>query len=321
MSGTTVCSLCGTVNVGDPIRCIACGQELGADDASAAQNAPSQRTGELGEAARQPTIVDAVPGDLARTDAVTGAVKSDTDAVTSMVAAAAGAAARPGKTSTDTETSDVESSDAVRYIVRLLLPDGDRRSVEIGTTPIPLGSGLDELGLTGDPRVGSCEAHLQVDGDTLYVNPESDAQSIYRRLRAEETLSDGDVVLMGDVAAKFEHVPPGNAVDGATQVLGGSANTPIGRLIFLRRDGSDGPLHDLPAGKTVVGRTDGHLNFPKDSRLSRRHARFYATEVGVSLEDLGSRNGTYLRVRRRTPLQPGDALRVGSAGVKVRGQS
>ena len=34
----------------------------------------------------------------------------------------------------------------------------------------------------------------------------------------------------------------------------------------------------LPAGKTILGRTDGHLNFPNDSRLSRRHARFFASD-------------------------------------------
>jgi hypothetical protein len=113
-------------------------------------------------------------------------------------------------------------------------------------------------------------------------------------------------------------VDPPAAVDGARQVVGGSSNAPCGRLVFLRRDGSPGPVHDLPAGKTVLGRTDGHLNFPHDARLSRRHALFFASDQGVTLEDMESRNGTYLRVRERHELRPDDALRIGSAGVQIR---
>ena len=107
-------------------------------------------------------------------------------------------------------------------------------------------------------------------------------------------------------------------MDTDRHVLGGSANTPCGRLVFLRRDGSPGPVHDLPAGKTILGRTDGHLNFPNDSRLSRRHARFFASDKAVTVEDLGSRNGTYVRIREKLTLDVGDALRIGAAGLQVR---
>jgi pSer/pThr/pTyr-binding forkhead associated (FHA) protein len=38
----------------------------------------------------------------------------------------------------------------------------------------------------------------------------------------------------------------------------------------------------------------------------------------VTVEDLDSRNGTYVRVRGRRRLSVGDALRVGSAGLQIR---
>ena len=207
---------------------------------------------------------------------------------------------------------------AAKFLIRLLLPDGDRRSVPVADQSVIVGSGLDEVGLTGDPKIGPSEGRVFCEDGDLFLEPADGACGIFRRIVAEEDLALGDVVLIGDIAARFVPVDPGPAVDGSRQVLGGGANTACGRLTFLRRDGSDGPIHDLPAGKTIVGRTDGHLNFPQDSRLSRRHARFFASDQVVTIEDLDSRNGTYLRVRKRTRLRVGDALRVGSAGIQIR---
>jgi hypothetical protein len=219
---------------------------------------------------------------------------------------------------TRTPTAGAGTDAGVRFAVRVLLPEGDRRSVEVGDTPVLLGSGLDELGLAGDPRAASAEARLVVEKGKLWLEPAPHSVNLYVRLSAERRLRDGDVVLMGDIAALFSTVEAGAAVDGAVQVLGGGSSAACGRLAFLRRDGSPGPVHDLPAGKTVVGRTDGHLNFPNDSRLSRRHVLFFASDQGVTVEDLDSRNGTYLRVRERCELKVEDALRIGSAGIQVR---
>jgi len=204
------------------------------------------------------------------------------------------------------------------FIIRLLLPDGDRKSIPVADEPVTIGSGLDEVGLTGDPKLGKGEARVFCEDGELFIEPAEEASGIFRRILAEEELGRGDVVLIGDIAARFEPVDAGTPVDGSVQVLGGGANTACGRVSFLRRDGTDGPIHDLPAGKTIVGRTDGHLNFPLDSRLSRRHVRFFASDQGVTIEDLDSRNGTYIRVRRRMRLRLGDALRVGSAGIQIR---
>ena len=221
----------------------------------------------------------------------------------------------------ETAAAALAAAQAPRFVVRVLLPEGDKRMVEISTARTPLGSGLDEVGLPGDPKVGKTEAWMWVEDGRLWVEPTAGALGIYRRVQGEEPLQEGDVVLMGDVGAYFERSPESPPVAPEVQALGGGSASPCGRLWFLRRDGSPGPAHDLPAGKTIVGRTDGHLNFPQDSRLSRRHVRFFASEEKVTVEDLDSRNGTYLRVRRKTSLEVGDSLRIGSAGVQVRSRS
>ncbi len=301
VSETQTCELCGTVNVNDPARCMACGSALRPASHRPREPLPAQE--DLDSAADRATFMEEVPGRLVQA--------ASTQPVEATLATEGASRGR------DT-TTDSHADDGARFVVRLLLPDGDRRTVEVGARAVPLGSGLDRLGIVGDQRVGEQEGRLVVRGDTLYVEPEPGATGLYRRLRGEETLEPGDVVLMGDVAAAYSTLAAAPPVDGDLQVLGGSANSPCGRLTFLRRDGSPGPVHDLPAGKTILGRTDGHINFPNDSRLSRRHVRFFASDKGVVAEDLGSRNGTYLRIRARTALEIGDALRIGAAGLQIR---
>jgi len=323
VSEPITCDLCGTVNVVAAKKCMACGQGFVPPEPPPPPPEPEPdpepaKKKKKPKKSKRKSRAKAEPSDAGDRDRGTDHVDSPrTDST-----------GEHGHGDTDTQhgrrkrkrrpESSTAGDDSVRYVVRLLLPEGERRSFEVGRKQVTLGSGLDEVGLTGDPRVLEAEAEVYVRDGRLYVEPADDSTNVYVRMRDEERLSDGDVVLMGDVAATFAPLDPVPVAEGANHALGGSSAVACGRLRFLRRDGSPGPAHDLPAGKTVVGRTDGHLNFPHDTRLSRRHVRFFASEDGVTVEDLDSRNGTYMRVRRRVALSVGDSLRVGSAGLQIR---
>jgi DNA-binding winged helix-turn-helix (wHTH) protein len=75
------------------------------------------------------------------------------------------------------------------------------------------------------------------------------------------------------------------------------------------------PLH---AGAYVVGR-DADVEIRLDaSTVSRRHARIVVSGEQMTLEDVGSKNGTYRgseRVHGAVPLEDGDAIRIGSVLV------
>jgi len=66
-------------------------------------------------------------------------------------------------------------------------------------------------------------------------------------------------------------------------------------------------------GELVIGREDAGLTI-EDEELSRRHAVVRVVGGGVEIEDLGSRNGTFVNGRRIdgvTKLGGGDSLRLG----------
>ena len=75
-------------------------------------------------------------------------------------------------------------------------------------------------------------------------------------------------------------------------------------------------------GELVVGRSNAELpGLRDDPEMSRVHARIWRTDAGeLRVEDLGSRNGTFLnggRIRGPHVIQPGDSLRVGRTTMEL----
>jgi pSer/pThr/pTyr-binding forkhead associated (FHA) protein len=70
----------------------------------------------------------------------------------------------------------------------------------------------------------------------------------------------------------------------------------------------------------VIGKAeDCDLGNGDDCYMSRRHARMYRDNGQVLIEDLGSANGTLLRVHRPIALQPGDEIVAGTTVIGLEG--
>jgi len=87
------------------------------------------------------------------------------------------------------------------------------------------------------------------------------------------------------------------------------------RLIWNRRE------IQLADGENVLGRERDAVVWLDSSTVSRRHARITISGTGAVVEDLGSRNGTFVRGRKvdgPTPLADHDELKVGSVVMTFR---
>ena len=82
-----------------------------------------------------------------------------------------------------------------------------------------------------------------------------------------------------------------------------------------------GSQHLLSAGRNIIGR-DIDVDVRIDSAgVSRKHAVITIVGANASIDDLGSKNGTYLngaRVLSSMPLNDGDEIRLGSAVFRLR---
>ena len=78
--------------------------------------------------------------------------------------------------------------------------------------------------------------------------------------------------------------------------------------------GSTAEVALLP-GENIIGREGEGVILVKSSTVSRRHARITLDAAGGVVEDLGSKNGTYVNDRRiegSAPVADGDQIRIGS---------
>jgi DNA-binding winged helix-turn-helix (wHTH) protein len=99
------------------------------------------------------------------------------------------------------------------------------------------------------------------------------------------------------------------------------ATTAGSSLCWLIKDGQRVPLQ---AGENILGR-DGDDGIRIDSpTVSRRHARIVISAAGALLEDLGSKNRTFLRgeqIAAAVRLNDGDEIRLGSVVLRFRSAS
>jgi DNA-binding winged helix-turn-helix (wHTH) protein len=74
----------------------------------------------------------------------------------------------------------------------------------------------------------------------------------------------------------------------------------------------------LAEGENVLGRDPGAAVFLDMNSVSRKHARIVVAKGIATIEDLGSRNGTFVqgrRIEKPTALSNGDRIKIGAASL------
>jgi pSer/pThr/pTyr-binding forkhead associated (FHA) protein len=170
--------------------------------------------------------------------------------------------------------------------------------------------------LFDDPHIAPRHARIDRRGNGFVLTPLENRNGVYARLRQPADLSDGDHVLIGKQVLRFE-VPlevekvlrP--AVENGVVLFGTPLKPPWGRLRQLTSAGTTRDVFHLNRSDVVLGREQGDVVFSDDEFLSRRHAQLQMRAGRISLSDLGSSNGTFLRLRGQYALGQGEMLRMG----------
>lgn len=100
----------------------------------------------------------------------------------------------------------------------------------------------------------------------------------------------------------------------------GAAIAPQTPQLVLMRLGDGGPtkVAALDKDDVLIGKSDQcQVSLSNDGYASRRHARLSRTGEQLVVEDLGSSNGTFVRVRRPFALDVGDEILIGSTAFRV----
>jgi pSer/pThr/pTyr-binding forkhead associated (FHA) protein len=158
-------------------------------------------------------------------------------------------------------------------------------------------------------------ARLLVSGEGATLEDLQSLNGTFVRLRRPVAIGPGDTFVVGRQLLRLEAVGRTQAStvgkDG-TRLLG--SPPPEGEFVLVQLSAS-GRVQDryhLPAGGAAIGRELGDVRFPGDRYASGRHAQLAFVRGRATLTDVGSSNGTWLRVRKPTPLARGDEIYLGS---------
>lgn len=193
--------------------------------------------------------------------------------------------------------------------------DGDAFELDAGGTVLGRDGG--HINFAEDDFLASRHAELAYRSDALWVTPLATTNGVFIRLLDEVELEPGDAFRVGQELLRFDVFGDmggrGQDLDEeGTLRLGSPLPSNVwGRLSQLVGPDSVGNAYVLVGDETYIGRERGDIVFPDDGYVSGMHAMLTRRDDAVVLKDMGSSNGTYVRIREAMELRPGDFVLAG----------
>ncbi len=174
-----------------------------------------------------------------------------------------------------------------------------------------------DLLLPDDGSVSPRHAAITRRDGRLRIEDLGSASGTFLRLRSPRSLTFGDEIRLGRQLLRFEPMPRA-ATPSAPGTPWGSPDPGYrARLVQLLEGGGTGEVFPLRSGASAIGRESGEVAFPGDRYVSGRHARIDVGDPAVTLTDLGSSNGTFIRVTGPTEIGAGDQVLLGMQLLRV----
>lgn len=181
-----------------------------------------------------------------------------------------------------------------------------------------LGKEVGPIAFDDDEYVSPRHCRLFFREDRLFVEDLESLNGVFRRVRGERLLSPGDHVRLGRQLLRIEPMAPASPkLREGTRIWGSPDPGYRARLVQILEGGGLGEIFPLKVGENLVGRESGDVAFPRDRFVSARHASVRVGSEGVTIRDLGSSNGTYVRLTQAIPLEGGDLLLLGNRLLRV----
>lgn len=201
-------------------------------------------------------------------------------------------------------------------------PDGVNGEVHALDRPeLVCGRTEGEIRVPEDGTVSPRHARFFFEGGALRVEDVGSVNGTFVRIVGPHRVAVGDELRLGRQLLRLEPLPRPPAVEeGAVRAWGAADPGCRLRLAQLLEGGGLGEIFPLKPGANQLGREAGDLVFPADRYVSARHATVnVGADQEVTLADLASSNGTFVKAVGSTPLRPGDQLLIGAQLFRIDG--
>jgi pSer/pThr/pTyr-binding forkhead associated (FHA) protein len=163
----------------------------------------------------------------------------------------------------------------------------------------------------------------------LFVRDEGSQNGVFLRMKHPARLRSGATFLVGEQLMRIDACSPESVPqpepDG-TYFYASPRRPARFTLTQLLVGGAHGMVFRARNDALSIGREGNDVNFPDDPFISGRHAQVTALDAArlvadpnapFELVDLGSKNGTFIRLQGETPLQHGDYVFIGQQLLRV----
>lgn len=182
-----------------------------------------------------------------------------------------------------------------------------------------IGRAEGDLLLSEDPTVSTRHARVTRQGDAWALEDMGSANGVWTRVHEPRTLTGGEMFRVGRQFFRFEPLKgdQGAVTEDGTQFFASPPRKGAFRVLQILDGGVPGQASAPSGDELTIGVTGTTIAFAADPNLSGRHARVVARDGGWFLEDLGSSNGTWIRVPGATIVAPGDAFFLGNTLLRA----
>lgn len=194
---------------------------------------------------------------------------------------------------------------------------------EAGTYQLPAGGSVGrETGgiFAGDSYLSPRHATFRSSGaGRAIVKDEGSLNGVYKKLGRDlpVELKINDVFRIGQEIVKYEALTAQPPTADGVERLGAPSKGYVGRIALVIGRDDTGNAFPIPESGIHLGRERGDILFPEDGYVSGLHCRLSWDGQRLFLTDLGSSNGTFLRITSETEVRTGDVLLMGQQLFRV----
>lgn len=209
---------------------------------------------------------------------------------------------------------------AARAKLTLIRGDGDDGvSFTLAGQDHLAGRGDCPISFPDDPFLSPIHANFVYADNQLVVRDQGSLNGVYVRISTAIELRNGSTVLVGEQVLSVAPAPqPEDLPDPeGTYYSASMVRTATLEIRQNLRGGQIGWVHRVEGDVVTIGRENNDINFPDDPFISGRHAELRIAGGVLSVTDLGSRNGTFVRVHDERVLKHGDYVFIGQQLLRV----
>lgn len=313
------CPACGKINQGHFKFCLGCGAALPADQEEVTVHGVARDLMAQAEAAAAGFSEDGLEPEPPTARKPTG----DTRAAVSCVKCGAPnepshrfCASCGNNLTTGRPSPYAMAAEGIRLIA--LNPDGTEGNIIPLTGRTTVGRATGGI-FAADQYLSPQHASFAPEGDKVLVVDESSLNGVFRKLPADQRyhLTTGQVFRIGQELIRFETLHPLTGDGEGVEYMGAPIEGYVGRIVMVLGRNTTGTAFPVPETGLNLGRERGEVLFADDGYVSGLHCRLSFEQGGVFLTDLGSSNGTFVKVVGKDHFTNDEVLLMGQQLFRI----